>query len=231
MTPYAQGFLTKCAERGLTEKQALSLLDVANNPYLSGGAGALGGAALAGLGTAAFGKKDEKTGKKKYLRNMILGALGGGALGGAAGAYGKVTRKAYDDAQREFDTYMQNWRVGQNKMLPGMRADDPGDMADFLEYQKSIHDSAVKADRLSRFPYGVKRTNNVSLAPTDWAAPSKGGIGAGFGPESALGEAVRKAQDAGRREKPLSPDELKTFFSRRFAGDGKQQFYPGWLRR
>lgn len=104
MTPYQQGFITKCAERGLTVKQAQSLLDtIASNPYYSAGIGALGGGALAGLGTAAFGKRDPDTKKKKYLRNILIGG-GLGGLGGAGSSLlysGHKIRRALQETYRK----------------------------------------------------------------------------------------------------------------------------------
>ena len=83
MTSYEKGFLTKCAEYGIDGRQLLEkrALDTANlskalsgvNPYLYS---VLGGSLLGGLAGGVFSDKKQK------LKNAILGAIGGAALGG-----------------------------------------------------------------------------------------------------------------------------------------------------
>ena len=97
MTYYEQGFLTKCAERGLTEKQALSFLEMAkkipDSPYYSAAAGAgIGG--LLGLGGGALIPGRDKNGKTHRLRNALLGALIGAGAGGGAGVGGHYIYQA-----------------------------------------------------------------------------------------------------------------------------------------
>ena len=81
MNAFEDGFLTKCAEVGLSESQAVNLLKVANynredKMLLGGGLGGLAGAGIGAM-TAPEGK---------MLRNTLLGGLSGGALGVGAGA-------------------------------------------------------------------------------------------------------------------------------------------------
>ena len=160
MTPYQQGFITKCAERGLTVKQARSLLDtIASNPYYSAGIGALGGGALAGLGTAAFGKRDPDTKKKKYLRNILIGG-GLGGLGGlgvnmyrnyAARARANEAQAAYEKLRQQFIESQTD--TPQNGLESAMARAD--------EYNK-LWNAARSADQANRLA-GIESDQSGSM--------------------------------------------------------------------
>lgn len=85
---YARGFINKMAEAGVPEQASIAYLQK-QALSLPTTAGAIGGGALAAM-LSKPEKKVDKDGNEKVkyhrLRNFILGALGGGAVG-AMGNY------------------------------------------------------------------------------------------------------------------------------------------------
>ena len=91
MTAYEQGFITKCAEYGVSEDTAAKMLksavryfgetgDYYTTPLLGAGAGAL------------IGALSKSESRKERIRKALIGLVAGGAAGIGLERFGEVVR-------------------------------------------------------------------------------------------------------------------------------------------
>lgn len=89
MTRYEKGFLTKCAEAGISQEQAAKLLKQSSTTWHTvAGGGVLGG---------VIGALQKAENRKDRARKALLGALIGAAGGYGAGRVGELVENVTND--------------------------------------------------------------------------------------------------------------------------------------